>query len=168
MLAVAAAVYLPGWWFLLGREDDPVERADAVVVLAGAPERLPIAISLVRSGVAPTLVVSIDDSGFDPRREAFCDWKTAWGVEVVCKQAEPFSTRGEARMVAELAEREGWRRVVLVTSRYHLRRAERLFGRCTGVELAVRGAPEPVVGLGRAIPFEWAKLALAGTFRRSC
>lgn len=168
LAAVLLVVYLPGWWLFLGREDDPLRPADAVVVLAGSTERFPVAIRLIRSGVAPTLILSADTSGFDPVREAICAYPEVVPAEVACLQSVPFSTRGEARMVSRIAEERGWTRIVLVTSRFHLLRAERIFRRCTEVEIVARGAPEPVVSLLRAIPLEWAKWALAGTLRRNC
>ena len=71
-------------------------------------------------------------------------------------------------MTADLAERRGWRRIVLVTSRFHLVRAERLFERCSDVEIVVRGSPEPWWVHIKAIPSEWAKFAVAETARRGC
>jgi uncharacterized SAM-binding protein YcdF (DUF218 family) len=52
------------------------------------------------------------------------------GVRVLCLTPEASTTRGEARAFAELAGREGWRSVTVVTSSYHRRRADLLVGRC--------------------------------------
>jgi uncharacterized SAM-binding protein YcdF (DUF218 family) len=168
-LLVVVAVYAVGGSLFLAREDDPVREADAVVVLAGSTTRLPVALDLVRDGVAPVLVVSEDPTGRDPARSRLCREGLARDdVEVVCRLADPFSTRGEARLVARLVEERHWRRLAIVTSRYHLFRAERIVDRCTDAEIVMRGAGE---SLGRkivAVPLEWAKLALSETLRRAC
>jgi uncharacterized SAM-binding protein YcdF (DUF218 family) len=166
-LAVAGvAVYVAGALLFLSRADDPARRADAIVVLSGGEERLAVGLALFRKNVAPVLVVSNDPSGRDPRRAALCRHHGAFPI--LCPQAEPFSTRGEARLIARLARERHWNRVVVVTSRYHLFRAERLVRRCTEIELVMRGAPDPWWQKAIAVPFEWAKLALAESFRRSC
>jgi hypothetical protein len=169
VLLLGLGLYVAGAALFLLREDDDLgRRADAVVVLAGDESRLPVALALVEDGAAPVLVVSEDASGEDTARTALCDDGEIEGVEVVCRLATPFSTRGEARLVGELAERRGWDRIVVVTSRYHLFRAERLLRRCTDAELVLRGSSEPVVTNLQAIPFEWLKLGVAETARRGC
>jgi uncharacterized SAM-binding protein YcdF (DUF218 family) len=169
VLLLALGLYTIGAVLFLLREDDALDgRADAVVVLAGDESRLPVALSLVESGAAPVLLVSVDESGEDEARERFCAEGKVEGVEILCRQASPYSTRGEARLVGRLARQRGWDRVVVVTSRYHLFRAERLLRRCTDAELVMRGSSEPVLKNLQAIPFEWAKLALSETARRGC
>lgn len=168
-LVLAAVAYAVGAVLFLDRGDDPLpRRADAIVVLAGNTTRLPVALELAESGVAPVLVVSRDDTGKDPRRQRLCKTPGTRSFEVVCRLAVPFSTRGEARLVAGLARDEGWDSLVVVTSRYHLFRAERLFERCTDAGLAMVGVGESWTKHVVAIPLEWAKLALAETTRRGC
>ena len=89
--------------------------------------------------------------------------------EVLCVRPKPFSTRGEAETVERLASERGWRRIVVVTSDYHVRRARMLFDRCLGASrvLVVGTRPSlPRFALGGLL--EWPKLALALTFRRAC
>jgi uncharacterized SAM-binding protein YcdF (DUF218 family) len=88
---------------------------------------------------------------------------------VLCVHPVPYSTRGEAETVGRIADARGWRRVVVVTSEYHVRRARLLFDRCLGA------ARIDVVGTRPSLPrfalgalLEWPKLALALTFRRAC
>ena len=171
LLALVAAYALGGALFL-ARDDDPVSKADAVVVLAGGESRLDVGLDLVHDGVARVLVVSEDESGRDEQRVAFCArggaGEALGDVEVLCRKASPYSTRGESRLVAQLAEKRGWDSIVVVSSRYHLFRAERLFERCTDVKLAMRGASEDWVRNVIAVPSEWVKLGLAETTRRDC
>jgi uncharacterized SAM-binding protein YcdF (DUF218 family) len=169
LLLIVVGGYAAGAVLFLLRDDDSLPaRADAVVVLAGGETRLPVGLSLVRKGVAPVLVVSEDESGEDETRITFCKGGKVEGVEIVCRSAQPFSTRGEARLVASMARRRGWDTLVVVTSRYHLFRTERLFRRCTDATLVMRGAPESTGDNLLAIPREWAKLGLAETARRGC
>ncbi len=167
-LLVVLVVYGAGALLFLLRDDDPLREADAVVVLAGGSSRLPEALALVRAGAASVLFVSADPSGKDGARDSVCAGGRVDGAQLVCREAHPFSTRGEARLVAQLAEERGWDRIAIVTSRYHLFRAERLFARCTDAELVMRGVEESMVRNIVAVPLEWLKLGLAETFRRGC
>lgn len=169
LLVLAAVAYGVGALLFLGRDDDPVPvHADAIVVLAGNTSRLPAALDLAEDGVATVLVVSSDETGKDPARQRLCASHAKRSFEVVCRQAVPFSTRGEARLVAGLAQEHDWSSLVVVSSRYHLFRAERLFARCTDAEVAMEGVDESLTTNAVAIPLEWAKLALAETTRRGC
>jgi hypothetical protein len=172
VLLVLVAASAVGGAHFLARDDDPVTRADAVVVLAGSESRLDVGLDLVREGVAPVLVVSEDVRGRDDQRTRFCDDGGAGerlaDVEVICRKASPYSTRGESRVVGELVDKRAWKSLVVVTSRYHLFRAERLIQRCTDAKLAMRGAPEGWLGNIVAVPMEWVKLGLAETTRRGC
>jgi len=169
VVLLVVLLYVVGAVLFFARSDDALGGdADAVVVLAGDESRLPVGLELVRDGAAPVLVVSEDPTGHDEERTRTCKRGRVAGAELVCRLAVPYSTRGEARMIATLADRRGWDRLVVVTSRYHLFRAERIIERCTDAQLVMRGAHD---GVGRnmiAIPFEWAKLGLAETFRRGC
>lgn len=153
--------------FLAHADSDLPARSDAVVVLAGSVSRLPVARELMDGGIAPVLLVSDDSPSEDAERGAFCAAPRE-RYTVICRRAVPFSTRGEARMTAELATTRRWRSIVVVTSRYHLLRTRILFRRCTDATLVLRGAREPWPGLLLAIPLEWVKLAVAETVRRAC
>jgi uncharacterized SAM-binding protein YcdF (DUF218 family) len=168
-LVIGAVLYGVGGLLFLGRDDDELPaRADAIVVLAGNASRLPAALQLAEEGVAPVLVVSRDETGRDPGRRRLCDARGGHSYEVICPQAVPFSTRGEARLVAGLAREKNWSSIVVVSSRYHLFRAERLFARCTDARLTMRGVGESSRTNAVAVPLEWAKLVLAETARRGC
>ncbi|HUQ22279.1 MAG TPA: YdcF family protein [Gaiellaceae bacterium] len=161
---VAALAVLSVPLFIL-YDDDEVTNADAVMVLAGNRSRLPVALDLVERGAAPVLVIS---DGLDPR------WTTAnrlcrFGgpVRIVCPRPDPYSTRGEARLAARLARERGWRSLIVVSSRFHLFRARKLFQRCFRGKLSLVGAPNPGLRLPLAIAFEWGKLGVT-TVRRGC
>jgi uncharacterized SAM-binding protein YcdF (DUF218 family) len=145
--------------------------ADAIVVLSGGRNsRLDPALALVRRGVASILVISSPTQ--DPK------WKTArqlcgahrapGGPRIICFEAHPYSTRGEARAIAAMARARGWTHVVVVTSTYHLTRARMLVRRCWSGEVSMVGAPSTWWRL----PEEWAsetgKLAVQLTAERGC
>jgi uncharacterized SAM-binding protein YcdF (DUF218 family) len=150
---------------------DPVPRkADAVVVLSGGRDsRLDPALALVRRGVAPLLVISSprQDPKWRTARE-LCSAQPTGRFRVLCFEAVPFSTQGEARAIGRLARTHHWKNVVVVTSTYHVTRARMLIRRCYPGALSM-------VGTGAAwwrLPEEWAfetgKLFVQLTVRRSC
>ena len=145
--------------------DDAASRADAVIVLSGSKRRLPVALELMRRNVAPTLVVSY---GLEPRNRLsrrVCTTRQVFAV--LCPKPDPFSTRGEARLIARLASEHGWSSIIVVTSRFHLLRARLLIERCYDGRLQMVGAPVESWRLPIMVALEWGKLARAAVVR-SC
>jgi uncharacterized SAM-binding protein YcdF (DUF218 family) len=143
--------------------------ADAVVVLSGGRNsRLDPALKLVERGVAPVLAISSPYQ--DPK------WTTAHELcrakdlkfKVVCFQATPYSTRGEAETVSRMARARGWKRLVVVTSMYHVTRARMLFERCYDGKLWTVGTSSPWQWLPEEWAFETGKLLVQTTVERSC
>jgi uncharacterized SAM-binding protein YcdF (DUF218 family) len=161
LAALAVFFALTLYLFVLVRSDDP-KHADAIVVLSGDRKRLATGVRLFTGGVAPTLVISRDGR---PWREAGA---LCAGPHVVCFQANPYSTEGEAQEVGHLERKHGWKRIVIVTSRYHLRRAGMLFDRCTGRRPQVVAAKTTVLNYLVDVPWEWGKLVYQLTVDRSC
>jgi hypothetical protein len=166
--AVVAVSALTLHWFVhppvVSRHPGP---ADAVVMFGGAGPRFPEAVHLAEGGAAPWLVLS------DPKDAAqvwtaygsFCQDEHAY--RVVCFDPEPDTTRGEARFVADLARRQGWRRLLLVTTDEQATRASRLLERCWDGHVEVAS-----VSSGRSRPlriaYEWAATVRAVVLRRGC
>ena len=134
--------------------------ADAIVVLSSDRPRYDLGLSLFRQHVAPTLLISLP--GFSGPGGFSCP------SGATCFRAKPYSTRGEAETVARLARAHGWRTIVVVTSRYHERRAYVLFDRCTDAKLDFVPAHASLQAYLRNIPLEWAKLSYQLTFQRAC
>lgn len=123
----------------LAREDG-LQKADAVVVLAGTKLLRPLeAADLYREGYAPSIVLTRD---FDERPafdalahrgvDVAMDADRARGVMVslgiprdaiVIPDRLHDSTAAEAVTLRELAAARGWRRLIVVSSRFHLARA---------------------------------------------
>ena len=163
LLLVAAWLVACGFLFLRPDGDVP-SRADAVVVLGGdADHRVPRGLELVRSHVAPLLLLSAE-----PGRK-WARWRRLCGrPAVVCFKADPYSTQGEAEAVARLADRRGLRSLAVVTSRYHVFRSRLLFGRCLGNRVSVVGVDYDRRWLPVILPLETAKLVNAVTLDREC
>src|SRR5262245_32186637 len=170
LLVLAAVAYGFGiWLFLLHEQDRLPSAADAVFVLAGSETRLPLALNLVDHHLAKTLVVSEDNASGDPDRYALCHGPKPKSYKLICQSASPFSTRGESRMIANLARTNHWRTVVVVTSRYHIYRAHILLKRCTKVDLSMRATDgDTWWQKALAVPLEYIKLVRAEVSQRGC
>jgi uncharacterized SAM-binding protein YcdF (DUF218 family) len=144
-------------------------RADAVALLSGgAGDRLPKAQGLTARGVASVLVIP---NGHDPKWAAanrLCSRPQTF--EVLCPDPAPNTTRGEAEAIGRLAADRGWRRVVVVTSRYHVTRAGVLLRRCVHGSVAIVGStPQAgVVSWTEHVVHEWGGLASAMALHRAC
>ncbi|GAA1358632.1 hypothetical protein GCM10009636_31720 [Arthrobacter koreensis] len=173
--ALAAAVSVLAVWLLVAvnlfyypQTAAEPGRADAVVVLAGAaPERLPVGRELVRDGYAPILALSTTNTPGNAVTDTVCTYFA--GPAVRCFSPSPLSTRGEARAIARLAADNGWEEIIVVTSTYHLVRAEANISQCSNVRVRmVASEPElsPGQWLGRFV--EETGGVLAAFIRPAC
>ena len=168
--------------------EDPLQPADAIVVLAGSrADRWLEAIDLRAAGHAQAIVLSRgargDGEGYLESRGI----RLPDGAEIaraamielgVPAEAVAFlpgtadSTAEEAVLVRRLAESSGWHRVIVVTSKQHTRRARLAFRRelrNTGIEPLVRASRYDGVdppnwwrtrrGVRETV-FEWIKLVV--------
>jgi uncharacterized SAM-binding protein YcdF (DUF218 family) len=143
--------------------------ADVVVVLSGDKRRLPPALELVRRGVAPVLAISTVGRTRHWRvARRLCAAGRYGRVRVLCFDATPFSTQGEAQAVRRLARARGWRSVVVVTSTFHVTRARMLFRRCVKVPLYVVGTGSTWWRLPEEWAFETGKLFVQLLLQRGC
>jgi uncharacterized SAM-binding protein YcdF (DUF218 family) len=145
--------------------------ADAIVVLSGGRNsRLDPALALMRRGVAPILVISSpsQDRKWKTARRLCSAHHTAGVPRILCFEAHPYSTRGEARAIAAVARAHDWTHVVVVTSTYHVTRARMLVRRCYDGAVSMVGTSSTWWKL----PEEWAsetgKLAVQLTAERGC
>jgi len=157
VVLAAATLFL----FVLVQSDSP-RRADVIVVLSGDRARFATGLRLFHEHVAPTLLISRDSR---PWRavDALCGHR---GIK--CFHASPYSTEGEAQTVGRLSRGRGWDRIVVVTSRYHLRRARMLFERCLHRRPQVVAARTTFLDYVDVVPWEWGKLVYQLTVDRSC
>lgn len=157
-LAIAAvvlvALFLGYPWILTQAAawlvtNDPLTRADVIIALSGdsTGERVMQAVSLWRQDYAPKVILSGGPLG---------RWTTA--AEVMRKEAlilglpaqailieeESMSTWEQALRTLPMVQKLGGRRVIVVTSPYHARRAkwtfQRIFG-AAGIQVLVSPSP---------------------------
>ncbi|HEX4566053.1 MAG TPA: YdcF family protein [Vicinamibacterales bacterium] len=149
--AVAALVLAVGGVWLLfegGRflqHEDPLEHADAIFVLAGTRLVRPLeAVDLYKAGWAPLIVLSpgrlepserlIRDRGiaFPPESELLRNTLIHLGVPasaIVTSDESVDNTASEANLLRAMVIARHWHRVIIVTSKYHVRRAGFAFRR---------------------------------------
>ena len=138
-------------------------RVDAIVMLAGPGDRLPVALRLAREHKAPVLVVSRGWLGYGGP----CPSPTP-GVKLICYDPNPGNTRGEAEYVGRLAERYHWRSMVLVTSRAQDTRARIRMQRCYGGSIYVITASLPLSSVPYQVAYEWGALFKSLVLQTAC
>jgi uncharacterized SAM-binding protein YcdF (DUF218 family) len=153
-----AVVILLGLWFYapiltaLGSflvKAAPPQKADIIVVLAGDGfgHRILKAGELVKEGWAPVALVDGPNGNYG-RFE--CDLAIPFAVEAGYPESyflhgefNGHSTAEEARFVAEKLQSMGVKRVLVVTSNYHTRRAGKIFHRAMpGLTVLMVAAPD--------------------------
>ena len=157
-------------WFVHPRTDDP-GTADAIFVLGGGGNRVDYALDLVRDGVATEVVFAspfVAEEGV--WAAAPCNAVRPSGVPpaatFTCREPDPGTTRGEARLLRDLAVEQGWETVVVVASTDQITRARRLIARCWDGEVRLTGPdhddPWPV-----RVLYEWGA-GVKATLLRGC
>ena len=139
-------------------DEDPLQPSDAIFVLAGSVMNRPLeAADLYLEGYAPALVLSdeVQDSAIaalEARGIAFpsdLDLTIDALEQLGVRRGDMMTTRPHDNTAAEavtlraMAGANGWQRVIVVSSKFHLRRAGFAFRReldGTGVEVVMRGS----------------------------
>ncbi len=146
------------------------EKADAIVVLAGGSDdnRYYRGLELLRAGYAPRMYV---DALADTQK--FGHRETEYAQKFIDETAGPDvarvkvcgivgdSTVAETAAVARCLQADAARRVLLVTSEYHTRRALSIFRKSLpSYEILVAAAPDVRFGVKWWQHREWAKVTL--------
>lgn len=159
LIALALGVYA---FLNVGRfltTDDPLQSADAIAVLAGTRMDRPLeAVDLYRRGLAPRIVLTRQTSErsfktlaqqgivLPADAEITRDVLVRLGIPgeaIVVPSTVHDNTAQEAQTIRQLAMDNRWRRLIIVTSKYHVRRARFALRRelaGTGIEVEVRGS----------------------------
>jgi uncharacterized SAM-binding protein YcdF (DUF218 family) len=157
VLGALAAVWLLVYGGRYLQHEDPLQKADAIFVLAGTrAERLLEALDLYKQGYAPAVALSpgrpepgevlLRARGirFPSELELEQDVLVQSGVPAAAIFAAGDSvdnTAEEAALLRTMVRTRGWRRVIVVTSKYHTRRAGFAFRRGlegTGAQVVMR------------------------------
>jgi uncharacterized SAM-binding protein YcdF (DUF218 family) len=136
-------------------------QADAIVILGGPGDRFNTGARLARQGLAPVVVASSD------RNSGGCPG-TLTEVPVMCFTPDPYSTRGEARYVADLAREKGWHHLILVTSVGQATRAELRLERCFDGDIDVVAVRPVGLRVVRDAIYEWGATFKALLLERGC
>jgi uncharacterized SAM-binding protein YcdF (DUF218 family) len=138
LVVVAYTPIINGTSRALIRTDPMPASADAVVVLSAGVtvdgflqgqglDRLLTGLSLVKRGVAPVLIVTREDRDLGNRHVSTAADQdrliALTGVTTVAATPLEASTHDEAMAVKRIVDKNGWKRVILVTSPFHTRRA---------------------------------------------
>lgn len=108
---------------------DPLAAADAVIVLGGEHDgREAYGLKLAEQGFADTVVLSNPYAASDKTMKKACAPQP--DIRVICRPPVPGTTRGEALLARQLADEHGWTSVIVVSWRYHLPRARKIFEQC--------------------------------------
>ena len=128
--------------YVLPARDEP--RAVDVVYVIGPPtdERMELAQEVIAQGLSDTLLISIADADgeYTAMRDTYelaleaC--AGALDAEVICFQPEPFTTRGEAQALRDLAAERGWDSASVITFTPHIARTRTIMERCFDGELS--------------------------------
>ncbi len=136
-------------------QEDALARADAIIVLGGAPtERGPVGAQLLREGWAPLMICTGERVNevlalhgitrteaalsLDAARLDSADVRKAQLLEVGT------STQEEAEAVRDFAVENSFERIIIVTTEFHTRRAGRVFRKAlepAGITVIMRAAP---------------------------
>ena len=160
LLAVVMALWLArvplmralGNWLI---EEDPLAQADAIVVLGGAPiERAPVGAQLLRAGWAPQLVFTGEIPDERLMLYGISRTEASLGLDAAMLDSANrghvtllevgTSTQEEANAVRDFAVENSLRKVIIVTTEFHTRRAGKVFRKAlepAGVGVLVRAAP---------------------------
>lgn len=122
--------------FVFGGMLGPRDRADGSIAWNEAAERFDRAVQIVKAGKARVLVLSggaeryagPGDEGELLKQEAITRGLTQ--EEIVVTQAAP-NTEHEARALCGLVAVQHWKKVLVVTSAFHMARAMRLSEKCS-------------------------------------
>jgi uncharacterized SAM-binding protein YcdF (DUF218 family) len=124
----------------------PLQPSDAIVVLGGEPDiRVRAAAALATNGFAPRVIVSGEGDCDDNRRLLERYGVRTNIVELECKSQ---TTQQNAELTAKLLRQHECKRVIIVTSWFHSRRAVGAFRRYAP-EIEFLSAPAPRTQLWR-------------------
>ena len=127
--------------------EDSLDKADALLVLSGDNfygDRATRAAELFREGKAPVVVASgrrlRPSAGIAELTEHDLVERGVPKEKILRFAHDADSTREEAEALAKLAKTKKWRRVIVVTSNYHTRRARYIFRRVFPQDIETRVA----------------------------
>lgn len=89
------------------------------------------------------MVLSRTDTPGNTSADELCRNGTPGGASLICFRPQGMDTRSEAATIADLVATNGWSSVVVVTSTYHVARAETLVRQCVDDARVTMASSEP-------------------------
>lgn len=127
--------------------EDPLEKSDALIVLGDDnfyADRATRAVELFREGKAPVIVASgrrlRPNAGIAELMEHDLVERGVPKDKVLRFAQDADSTKEEAEALVKLAKSKKWKKVIVVTSNYHTRRARYIFRRVFPQDIETRVA----------------------------
>jgi len=108
--------------------DDRMAPSDAIVVLGGDScdfHRTKLAVQLYKQGYASWIVLSGNSSTLEEQLKNALLWGLADSSRIVIINCK--STFEEAQRIAPIVRQHGWNSIIVVTDRFHTRRARSVF-----------------------------------------
>lgn len=147
ILAVVLFVIVVIPWFL--GPSDKLEKADAIIAISGGDTqaRTNEAVRLYKEGWAPNLIFS--GAAADPNSPSNAEVMQQGAIQAGVPQSAidvgelALNTIGNAEESAEIIRKNNYKTVILVTSKYHERRAALEFARLLGDEVKIIRHPAP-------------------------
>lgn len=121
---------------VLGGTSEPSDKEPAGIHFFGGADRLFTAVTLARLGKGKLLIiggghVKTSDGRLLSEADSARDWIGRWSLTSIPVHSLGgcADTHDEAVKVAALAKQNGWQRIALVTSAYHMRRTQAVFAK---------------------------------------
>ena len=126
------------WFALLLPQPAPAEKTDAIVVLTGGPGRIDRALERLEAGDAKRLLISGVAREVKPA-ELAAEYKRSKKLLDCCIALgfEAEDTRSNATEVASWVARRNYKSIRLVTTDWHMRRAEYELGRAMDKKVTI-------------------------------
>lgn len=166
IVAVVALAVLAGLPLYVFPASDEPREVDVVFVIGPAtPSRLELARQLiVDEKISDTLLISVPATGVRSAGRWSKCVKDPVVFDVLCEHSEPFTTQGEARTLARLADEHGWDSAAVITFTPHVTRTRLIMERCfPGERLDVIRDPAPL----RPEDWVWHYLYQTGAFLKA-
>ena len=150
--------------------EKPLKKADAILILGGSAtyiERTQKAAELYRNNVSDKILLTDDGErgGWNQREETNLKFVelarrslTAGGVpaqNIEILEPQVAATIDEARLLADTAKARNLKKILLVTSAYHTRRALWIFEKTAANDQIEIGIESPETGIETAAPPMW-------------
>lgn len=109
---------------------DPIESVDAVVILSGGEgDRLAVAVEMLENELTNNLIITDADRGANARLREDAINAGFDRLNIFITESHVDSTYEEALAVMEIAQVQGWDRLMIITDPYHSFRTRFIFRR---------------------------------------